>query len=303
MILNPLKDRILKKALLKKSKIILPEESDKRIIKSKNLLSSYGFNIISNIELEDNKSLYIDIISSKRFANNWTKKMLISFLNNPVNCSLVALENNDVDCLVAGAITPTADIIRSAIRIVGLKETARWISSIFFMVSPDYKTTFTFADCAVIPDPNSEQLCMIAYEAAKLHKLLSGDKPNVAFLSFSTNNSAEHYKVKKVQDAVIKFNKKYPNINHEGEMQFDAAINEEIAIRKNYKSKLRGKANVFVFPDLDSGNISYKITQYLANYRAWGPLLLGFKKPILDLSRGCSVDDIVTISMISALQK
>ena len=154
----------------------------------------------------------------------------------------------------------------------------------------------------MIPDPNSDQLSSIAYESSKFHEFLIGDKPKIAFLSFSTKGSAEHYKVKKVQRAVEIFRKKYPDIIHEGEIQFDVAVNKKISDSKVGNSLLKGDANVFIFPDLDSANIAYKVTQYLGNYIALGPLLQGLNKPVHDLSRGCSVQDIVYVSAIAALQ-
>jgi phosphate acetyltransferase len=154
----------------------------------------------------------------------------------------------------------------------------------------------------VIPDPSSVQLCSIAFEASEVHNLISKDLARVAFLSFSTNGSAEHYKVKKVRDSARLFSEKHPSIIHEGEIQFDAAINKIVANKKNINSNLKGSANVFIFPDLDSGNISYKITQYLAGYQAIGPILIGLNKPVNDLSRGCSVEDIVYTAAVSALQ-
>ena len=153
-----------------------------------------------------------------------------------------------------------------------------------------------------VPEPNIKQFCSIAYEAACSHELLSGEKPKVAFLSFSTKGSAEHYRVNRIQEAYKLFTKKYPDILCDGELQFDSAINSDIAKKKNANSILDGDANVFVFPDLDSGNIAYKITQHIGGYCALGPLLQGLNKPFHDLSRGCSVDDIVSVSMIAALQ-
>jgi phosphate acetyltransferase len=184
-----------------------------------------------------------------------------------------------------------------------MNESSRWISSAFLMVSPNGQDRYTYADCGVIPDPNYEQLCNIAYESSKLHKLLNNENPNVAFLSFSTKGSADHYKVKKVQQALKLFNEKYPHISSDGEIQFDVAINKDIYKKKVGLTNFKENYNVFIFPDLDSGNIAYKITQHLAGFKALGPLLMGLKKTVHDLSRGCDVDDIVYISIIAAIQK
>ena len=171
------------------------------------------------------------------------------------------------------------------------------------MISEDNKQYFTYSDCGVIPEPDVNQLVDIAYNASNFHKLLSNQEPKVAFLSFSTKGSAEHYRVEKVKEAVKLFSKKHKDILHDGELQFDAAIVPEVAKLKAPSSKLKGEANVFIFPNLDSGNIAYKITERIGGYCALGPLLQGLKKPIHDLSRGCKVEDIILIAAISALQK
>jgi len=298
---NQLNLDILNRSLSKKSKIILPEKNDLRVKSAIDILIEYGFEVIDIDSLNHKREFYKDSISKKKFTSNWTEKMLDSFLINPINFSFIALLNNDVDCAVAGATTSTADIIRSAIRIVGLSSDSNLLSSSFFMTSHD-DVQYTFSDCAVVPEPKAEQLCSIAYQAAQSHELLSKEKARVAFLSFSTKGSATHYKVKKMQDSYQLFKKKYPDIVCDGELQFDAAINPLIANKKNPDNILGGTANVFIFPDLDSGNIAYKITQHLARYKAWGPLLQGLNKSIHDLSRGCNVEDIVCVSMIAALQ-
>ena len=171
------------------------------------------------------------------------------------------------------------------------------------MISPDGEKAFTFGDCAVIPEPDSRQLAEIAAESAVFHQLLTREEPIVAFLSFSTKGSASHYRVEKVRDAVEIFSRKYPQIIHDGELQVDAAIIPEVNKLKVPGSPIEGGANVLIFPNLDAGNIAYKITQRLAGYSAWGPLLQGLNKPIHDLSRGCSVDDIINVSAIAALQR
>ena len=299
---NDFNHRILEKSLENNSRIILPESKDQRVIKAIEILKNLGVNIVSIDALKDKFNLYQEIIQNKKFTNNWTDEMLKSFLENPINYSLVALQNNDIDGVVAGATIPSSDLIRSSIRIIGLEEQTKILSSAFLMISSNLKQYYTFSDCAVVPEPNSNQLSSIAYQASKTHYLLTNETPKIAFLSFSTKGSADHYKVKRVQDAISIFEKKYPSIIHDGEIQFDAAINAQVARSKKADSILNGKANVFIFPDLDSGNISYKITQYLGNYQALGPLLQGLKKPVHDLSRGCIAEDIVSIALIAALQ-
>jgi phosphate acetyltransferase len=210
---------------------------------------------------------------------------------------------DDADCLVAGAITSSSEVIRTAIRMIGIRPTSNNVSSIFLMISPDGDNAYTFADCAVIPDPDSKQLASIAAESAEFHHFLTGEEPVVAFLSFSTKGSASHYRVDRVREAVEIFGKKYPQIIHDGEVQVDAAIIPEVNKLKIPNSPINGEANVLIFPNLDAGNIAYKITQRLGGYFAWGPLLQGLNKPVHDLSRGCTVDDIINVSAIAALQR
>jgi len=299
---NKLLYNILQKAAKNPSKIFLPEFDDSRVINASKILKNNGFNIIDFKEILLKKDDYLELISKKKFTINWSDDMKNDFLSSPLNLGLVALENGDVQSVVAGATHSTSEVLRSSIRIVGVNKNSKWVSSTFFMVSPDGQYAFTFADCGVIPDPSSEQLSSIAYESSKFHNFLTNQEPKVAFLSFSTKGSAEHYKVKKIQSAVKIFEKKYPNIIHDGEIQFDVAIDQAVSKRKTNNSLLNGEANVFIFPDLDSANIAYKITQYLGKYIALGPLLQGLNKPIHDLSRGCTEEDIVYVSAISSLQ-
>ena len=298
---NKYLDNVIDRALSKPIRLLLPEQSDLRIKEATVKLVQIGFNVI-NIDSFDDVSLYTECLKNKKFANNWTDAMVNNYLSKPLNKALLLLDLNHADCLVAGANNSTSDVIKSTLRIIGLEQNTKWVSSSFFLISPNAHKAFTYSDCGVIPDPDSEQLVSIAHKASAIHKMISGDAPKVAFLSFSTHGSAEHYKVKKVQKAVEIFGKKYPNIIHDGEMQFDAAIDFEVSNKKISNSILNGEANTFIFPDLNSANIAYKITQYLAEYSAWGPLLQGFKKPVHDLSRGCNVDEIIAVSAIAAMQ-
>jgi len=301
--MDKLKKRILERALQKKAKIVLPELSDKRMLDASRKLNDFGIEILEISGFKDQTPKYLNFISKLKFTNNWTTKMLEEYLTNPLHFGAVMVAMDDADGMVAGAMNSTADVIRTAIRVVGVSPQSKWISSIFLMVHPDEKSAYTFCDCGVIPEPTPEQSVSIAKNASEFHYLLTENDPKIAFLSFSTNGSSDHYRVKKVQDAVSQFSKKYPQIIHEGEIQFDAAINSKIAQRKIQDSKLNGTANVFVFPNIDAANISYKITERLAGYSAWGPLLQGLNKPIHDLSRGCSVQDIINVVCITAIQK
>ena len=294
-------DKIIEEVSESKIKIILPEFKDERVKSASEILKSIGLNVLDISTFNEDES-YIKNIKTKRFTKNWTESMLIDYVKNPLIKALTLLDMNQADCVVAGSLFSSAEVIKSAMRIIGLNKQSKWISSCFFMIAPDESKVYTYADCGVIPEPNSNQLASIAYNAAKTHELIANELPKLAFLSFSTDGSSEHYTIKKVKEAVSIFKKKYPEILCEGEIQFDAAIKESIAFRKNKNSILKGEANVFIFPDLNAGNIAYKITQYLAGYSAWGPLLQGLNKPVHDLSRGCNVDDIVSISLISALE-
>ena len=298
---NKYLDRIIKDISEKKTRLILPEQNDSRVNKAAETLSSLGIEVIDLSNFNDTDK-YIRHIKNKKFTSNWTDRMLEEYVSNSLNKGLILLDLDYADCLVAGAVNSSADVIKSSLRIVGLNNEAKWISSCFFMIDPSGLDAYTYADCGVIPEPDSNQLVTIAYNAAMTHKLIAKEEPRVAFLSFSTNGSAEHYTIKRIQQAVSSFKNKYPNILCEGEIQFDAAVSPPVAMKKNNNSILKGEANILIFPNLNAANIAYKITQYLAGYSAWGPLLQGFRKPVHDLSRGCSVDDIISISLVAALE-
>ena len=277
-------------------------ESDERIDDAVKILNDMGLNIITNDSIPSLSEQHISDIQTLKFVENWPEKDLVTFLKNPYIKSLVMLNNNDIDGVVCGCTMSTADIIRNAIRIIGIDESSKWITSMFLMVDKKTNNFLTFSDCAVISEPSSEQLVEIAKKSGSMHSKITKEEPNIAFLSFSTMGSADHYRVSNVKKAVDIFSRNYPNINHEGEIQLDAAINREVSNSKIKNSKLKGNANTLIFPNLDAGNIGYKLTQQLAGYYACGPLLLGLKKSVNDLSRGATVEDIVMISLITAIQ-
>jgi len=201
---------------------------------------------------------------------------------------------------VAGATRPSADVLRAGLKVLGVAPGASVVSSCFLMVLPDGRP-ITFGDCGVVPDPDAGQLAAIAASSAQTHAALTGEEPRVAMLSFSTKGSAQHPRIDKVKEATRRLGESAPDLVVDGELQFDAAWVPEVAALKAPDSPVAGRANVFIFPDLDSGNIAYKIAERLGGARAYGPLLQGLDGVLHDLSRGCSSSDIVDVVVIAGL--
>lgn len=212
-----------------------------------------------------------------------------------------ALAAGAVDACVAGATRTTSDVLRAALRVVGTDQSTSSVSSCFVLELSDGRVV-AFADCAVLPEPNVEQLGEIAMSTADTFAVLTGQVPKVAMLSFSTLGSADHPSIEVVRRATEQVRAQRPGLAIDGELQFDAAVVETVARHKAPGSVVGGEANVLVFPNLAAGNIAYKITERLAGATAHGPILQGLDRPVHDLSRGCSAADIVGVALIAGLQ-
>ncbi len=301
------------------SRILFPRSSDERVLYAAEYLATNNiaevFLVVNdhvkpsihhpNVHwLHPKSDPYLPQLTEHLFtmrkSKGWTMEMVKNALNDPLYFGACYLALGFVDTCVAGSIATTGDVIRAAIHSIGLHDESETISSSFIMELEDQRLV-SFADCAVIPEPTDTQLANIAYDAAKTFESLTGLPAKIALLSFSTRGSAEHERVTKVRDALSYYRKRYNTYPIDGELQFDAAWDEAVAKRKAPDSSVAGDANVFVFPNLESGNIGYKLVQRLAGAMAMGPILQGLKKPMLDLSRGCSAQDIIHTSYLGIL--
>ncbi|HIU33618.1 MAG TPA: phosphate acetyltransferase [Candidatus Pullichristensenella excrementigallinarum] len=249
---------------------------------------------------------YAATLYELRKAKGMTEEQAANLVKDPMYYGVMMVKMGDADGLVSGAIHSTGDMLRPALQIIKSKPGIKTVSSCFLMECPD-KTygadgVMVFADCAVNIDPDAEQLANIALGAADSARSLAGIEPKVAMLSFSTKGSAKHDLVTKVQQATAIAHEMAPDLLLDGELQLDAALVEKVGQLKSPGSPVAGKANVLVFPGLESGNIGYKLVQRLAGAEAYGPILQGIAKPCNDLSRGCSVEDIVATVAITAAQ-
>ncbi len=291
----------------KLAKIILIGDREKILKKAENdrLKNIINAQIINPLNHEK-KELYIDLMVELRKHKGLTSAEARNLIENPLYLSTLMIKNGDADGEVAGAMNATGDVLRPAFQYVKTLPGISVVSGAFIMILPDKEYgeqgILIFADCAVHPDPDENQLAEIAVATAKTAKDIAGLTPRIAMLSFSTKGSAQHELVDIVVNATRLAKMLDPAIHIDGELQADAAIVESIGQKKAPGSQIAGKANVLIFPDLNSGNIAYKLVQRLAKAEAIGPILQGMAAPINDLSRGCSVSDIVNMIAITANQ-
>ena len=255
----------------------------------------------------EKSAAYADLLYELRKAKGMTPEQATELVTkNPLYYGAVMLKAGDADGMVAGAINSTGNVLRPALQIIKTAPGIKVVSSCFIMELPDPKWgdngVMIFGDCAVIPNPTAEELAAIAIASAASGKQLVDINPRVAMLSFSTKGSAKHENVTKVQEATKLAHELAPDLQLDGELQADAALVESVGQLKSPGSTVAGHANVLVFPDLQAGNIGYKLVQRLAGAEAIGPIIQGLAKPVSDLSRGCSVDDIVSVVAITAVK-
>jgi len=325
-------NQIKENAKRDKKRIVLPEGTEERTLKAANqiieeeiaevilignpenvlqLANSMHLSHISKAKIVDplnheKKEKYIEMLVEIRKSKGLTKEEAKKLLEDPLYLAVMMIKNGDADGEVAGAENATGDVLRPAFQIVKTMPGISVVSGAFLMIMPDKQFgengLMVFADCAVHPNPTAQELAEIAVATAKTTKAIAKMEPRVALLSFSTKGSAKHEMVDKVVEATKLAQKMAPEFKFDGELQADAAIVESIGQKKAPGSEIAGKANVLVFPTLEVGNIAYKLVQRLANAEAVGPVLQGMAAPINDLSRGCSVSDIVNLVAITANQ-
>ncbi|WP_066639328.1 phosphate acetyltransferase [Desulfolucanica intricata] len=325
-------EQIKAKAKSNPQTIVFPESNDERTIKAAQIIATEGTAKVillgnadainssaanQGVNLEgvsivdpnstDKIQFYAEQLAEIRKSKGMTIDEARELLKNPLYFGALMVKLNDADGMVAGAMNTTGDVLRPSLQIIKTAPGISVVSGAFVMILPtkDYgqEGIMVFADCAVNPNPSAEQLAEIAYASAQTAKAIANiDEPKVGMLSFSTKGSAKHDLVSKVQEATKIATERYTDLVVDGEFQADAAIVPKVGASKAPGSDIAGKCNVLVFPDLQAGNIGYKLVQRLAGAEAIGPILQGIAKPVNDLSRGCSVDDIVNVTAITVCQ-
>ena len=326
-----LMDSIKRKAMMQKKRILLPEGTEERTVQAVAQIQAEGiaevtllghtdeilatakkFNVsLDGVSLVDPEKdadfqTYVDAYYEMRKEKGMTPEGAVKMMKDTKFYAAMMILKGRGDGMVAGAISTTGDTLRPGLQIIKMAKGISVVSSCFIMEIPD-KTygddgLMVFGDCAVNPNPTAEQLAAIAISSAQTAKSLCGMEPRVAMLSFSTKGSAKHELVDKVVEATRIAHELAPELSLDGELQADAALVAKVGQLKCPGSPVAGQANVLIFPDLQAGNIGYKLVQRLAGAEAIGPICQGFKYPINDLSRGCSVEDIVSVVAITAVQ-
>ena len=300
------------KRVLDAAKVILDEKiaglvliGNKDVIAQK---AAFDVNQVTIVDpASDNLDEYADLLYELRKAKGMEKEQAAQLVKNPLYLGVMLVKTGKADGMVAGSVNSTGDTLRPALQIIKTAPGIKTVSSCFIMALPEGSKygengVMVFADCAVNIEPDAEQLASIAIASADTAKKIAGIDPKIAMLSFSTKGSAKHANVDKVVEATKIVNTSAPELQCDGELQLDAAIVESVAQLKAPGSKIAGHANVLIFPDLQSGNIGYKLVQRLAGAQAVGPICQGFNKPVNDLSRGCSSEDIVNVVAMTVLQ-
>lgn len=302
--------KIREKARADLKTIVLPEYYDSRVAEAARIIQKEGLAhpVVMTPEKIDprEKERYIQEYYERHKAKESGMDSVRKLFDDPLYYSAMLTREGKVDGIVVGASHTTPDVARACIRCLGVDERISIVSSCFIMVVPHSpygeNGTFIFADCGIIPDPNARQLAYIGLASSELASKVLGLEPRIAYLSYSTRGSAAGKAIETIREGLKLLKGLAPRLLCDGEMQLDAAIIPEVAKIKYPDSPVAGKANVLIFPDLEAGNIGYKLVQRLASARALGPLLLGLNKPASDLSRGCIVEDIVDSVAVTAIR-